>query len=707
MIWELPEVSKEEVEKYVQRYGCDPLTAAILIRRGIKEPQDIRFFLDDDIRSVHNPFLFADMGDAVERILMAKSEGEKVLVFGDRDVDGITSTALLTSRLEELGIDTLWQIPMGDEHYGLTIEAIQNFASQDGTLIITVDCGITSVQEVDFATSLGIDTIIIDHHNPQDTIPEAVAIINPKLDDSGYPFDGLCGAALVSKVLWALRFAGTNMFKQRFTLLNVRPGNESIIFEAVKLENLVEVDRLVETIVPGLIRPEDTRLVSFLANEEILVYGEKAQVRLMKQVFGPQAEIGVTDISSEIAKVFPSLQGVSLLRMLQGSKLAKFSPKTPLEIEALKQLVISYLLHKNPQLTDEYLQDLDLVAMGLVADMMPMRDENRSLVRAGLASLEKTRRQGLRQLLHVAKLAGKPISSTDLGWKLGPIINSTGRMGKPDQAVQLLLAKEQPETQVGELVKSVVAMNDSRKELGAQAWSKIYPLAKQSKAEFKNRFLLVRDDSVHRGITGILAGRLSREFNVPSVVVAFVEGRAVGSIRTVRGFSATRFMSYFEDVFENWGGHDAAGGFSLPAQKFDEFHQRITKILDYLPLDEEAEEKLVVDLKVPHDRMNPGLEDLDKLFHPHGQEFPRITYQVNDAVIDDVQFLGKTQEHIKLTLSVGKTKWPALMWGGAPRVGVDIAKSGKIDAVFHLDKNFWGTNQTLQLQLLDVKQNKG
>ena len=184
MIWELPEISRDEVQRLAERFHCDPMAAAILLRRGISAPEELRFFFDDDLKTTHNPFLFSDMEDAVDRILQARTEGERVLVFGDRDVDGITSTALLVSRLREMGMEVSWQVPMGDDHYGLTEDVVRAFAAADGTLIITVDCGITAVKEIDLAQSLGIDTLIIDHHNPQDVVPEAVAISNPKLDDS-------------------------------------------------------------------------------------------------------------------------------------------------------------------------------------------------------------------------------------------------------------------------------------------------------------------------------------------------------------------------------------------------------------------------------------------------------------------------------------------------------------------------------------------
>lgn len=703
MIWEMPRLPKEAVDDFCQRFQIDPLVGAVLLRRNIEKPEELRFFLDEDLKSTHSPFLFMEMEDAVDRVLQARAEGEKVLIFGDRDVDGITSTALLTQRLRDFGLDVKWQLPMGDESYGLTEEVITGFAGEDGSLLITVDCGITSAREIDLARDLGIDTIVIDHHNPQDDIPMAVALINPKLDDAGYPFDGLCGAALVAKFLWALRFSQTSFYKQTFTLLNVRPGNESVIFEAIKMENMVEVDRLTENIVPGIGKPEQSRLVDFLVGHEILVYDAKPQERLMRQVFGDRVDISLTDIAPEIAKTFPSLQGRSLMRMLQGSRLARFSHRPPLEIEALMQLMVSFMYHAYPALFEEYKRDLDLVALGLVADMMPMRDENRILVRHGLESLSTTPRQGLRELLQYTKVYGKPISSKDIGWKIGPIINSTGRMGRPDRAVELLLSDNRSSQEVTQLLREVVSMNAERKELGSAAWQKVYPLAKESFEQFGRRFLIVRDDSVHRGITGILAGRLCREFNAPAAVVAQLDTRLVGSIRSMRGFRATEFLSRFEDLFETWGGHDAAGGFSLGIDSYSVFLQRITEVLPFMHLEEQTEEVLAVDLMVPPVRMDEGLEAVEKILAPHGQEFPRLTYSFHGARIEDIQFLGKTQEHVKLTLQMGPRKWPALYWNASDLVGSVLQKNAVADVAFHLERNYYGQSQNLQLQIVDLK----
>ena len=315
-----------EVRNIASRYGLDLLTAAILVRRELTSPADLRFYLEKDLRFLHNPFGFTEMEDVVERINSAVEEGQKVKIFGDRDVDGITSTVLMVRALGELGLEVSWVLPQGDEAYGLSMKAVDEFAAEGGNLLITVDCGISNNREIQHAASRGIDTLVIDHHNPPEEIPPAYAILNPKMEDSGYPFPGLAGCGVTAKVIWALRFSQTEFYNQGITLLNIVPGNDSFILEAAKLVNLVEVDRIRETLVPGMVDIENTKLANFLRGR-IVVYDGKRQVDYLKRIFGAHTEIGAVDLSSEALRYFPSLEGKSLLRLKEKSRLARYQEK--------------------------------------------------------------------------------------------------------------------------------------------------------------------------------------------------------------------------------------------------------------------------------------------------------------------------------------------------------------------------------------------
>ncbi|MBQ5780959.1 MAG: DHH family phosphoesterase, partial [Spirochaetaceae bacterium] len=193
------------VKAMSEKFGCDVITSSILLRRDLAGKDDLIYYLEDDLRYTHSPFLFASMEDAVDRIYDAAENKEKVLIFGDRDVDGITATVLMYENLKNYISDVSYQVPMGDELYGLSKDAVKAFADAGGTLIITVDCGISNHEEIEYAKEFCIDVIVIDHHTPQEVLPDACAIINPKVEDCGYPFKDLSGCAVAYKVCQALR----------------------------------------------------------------------------------------------------------------------------------------------------------------------------------------------------------------------------------------------------------------------------------------------------------------------------------------------------------------------------------------------------------------------------------------------------------------------------------------------------------------------
>lgn len=705
MTWEKESLDRELVKEVAQRYDLDLLSATILVRRGVTESSEVLFFLEDDLQYAHNPFLFEEMEDVVERLLQAADEEEKVLVFGDRDVDGITSTAVMVETLRELGLDPEWRVPMGDDSYGLSVELVEEFASRDGTLIVAVDCGTTNVTEISRGQELGVDTIVIDHHNPQEELPPAAAIINPKVGDGGYPFQGLCACGVTSKVRSALAFARTDLFREQVCLLNLRPGNETVIVDAVKLENLIEVDRISEALVPDLGDLEHSRLADFLLGQKLLVYDAPGQERLFRTVFGSKVEIHLFDLAPEIWDAFPVLRNKTLLQMRDSSRLAKYTEGELSELDTLAQLYRAFVMRRFPQIKEAYRSVADLVAIGTLADMMPLRNENRILVREGLRKLNVDPSPSMRTLLERQNLLGKPINTKVVGWQIAPVINASGRMGEPDTAVRLLLSGDPAER--SELADKVVSLNRKRKKIGEDAWRRVLPKADESFREHEERLVMVHDNEVHRGVTGIIAGRLSRQFRAPAAVVTSVESGLVGSIRSVRGFGATEFLRQFEDIFIDWGGHDAAAGFNLAEENLATFMGRVRDAAKRIILDE-AVETIQVDAELPDRYMTPDLESLIARFEPYGMENPIIRFLKRGMKVEEVEFIGKEQNHLRLLLRGGEYKWPSVYWNAAERVNRDFSLGEMVDVVFELDKNHFNGQATLQLSVVDmVRQGEG
>jgi len=700
MTWEKKSVDSSKVRQISETYGIDLIPASILERRGVAQQDEIMFFLESDLTFLHNPFLFEDMEIAVDRILEAAAEGEKVRIFGDRDVDGMTSTVIMQEGLSELGIDVTWKLPEGDEPYGLTKEGVLQFFEEDGTLIITVDCGISNHAEIAYAAELGIDTIIVDHHLSDTLLPPALAIINPKIEGCGYPFPNLAGCGVAVKLIWALRFAKTELYKQEMVLLHAEPGNGTVIIQAARLENLMETDRLTEEIVPGVLNLQKSRLADFLLGLPILTYNRDLEFRQLRDAFGPKVDIHLIDAAPEIWKVFPSLTGKSLPRLKKISKSMKYKQGGGQELDAFISLFNAYIKAKYPSLSVQYAELLDLVAIGTIADMMPMKNENRILVKNGMDQLNSGNRPSLAAYLTEQNLIGKRLSTTDIGWQVSPSFNAAGRLGVPQIAVQMLLSRDQ--TRQAELARELIKLNRERKRIGEEAWERLYPKAAKSLTDHHNKLIVLNDKKLHRGITGIIATRLLNQYRVPAVVIAHLEEKMIGSVRSNLSMNVKDFLAQFEDLLIDYGGHPQAGGFSVKPHNFEGFLKRVwnaSKELEGL----KSEERLDIDAEIPASYMTPELITVVEMLEPYGEEHRPLQFLLRNAVLQEVTVMGSGNvRHLRLLVRTGTLAWPAVFWRAGDRLDMDFALGDHVDMVFRLGRNYFKNTETLQLTVLDL-----
>jgi single-stranded-DNA-specific exonuclease len=712
MKWTKKDISPEQVKEISSKYGCDLLTASILARRGYSSGDTIRFFLEDNLASLHNPFALDGMEEAVERILEAKEEGEKVLVFGDSDVDGITGTALLAGFLESIGIDVIWRIPTGDESYGLSMEAVEEFAANDGTLIITVDCGISRFSEIKKATELFIDVIVTDHHEPQDELPQALVIINPKLKGSNYPFRDLSGCGVAFKLVCALRFAQkSELYGQQVCLLNTRPVNDAWIIEIAKMRNLLVIDTLIESVVPGMVSIGETRLPAFLEGQQILVWDAPLQKQTLAKLFGKGIEVGMLDIASEIGKEIPQTAGLGLLRIKELSKTAKYSDRDLSELDVFVNLFTSYvkLREKNLQDTEAEKDDLQLAALGTIADIMPLLDENRIIIRKGLESLALKPRPGLLQLLYKLELTGRRFDVKDISWKLCPVINAARRMGSAQTAAALFFEKDRGKRE--KLAGELAAMNEERKALEEETWAVVEPIAYKSFTVYDEKFIVASSEKINKGITGLMAQRASRQFNVPAMAVSAGEEIYTGSLRSARGVNVCALLEQCGDLFVDFGGHQAAAGFSIRTGtgNWETFLDRLQSILKTIEFEEaKDEETLLIDAELPHDYLSPDILKLVDLFEPYGKDNEQLVFMSKKLSVKEINFIGRPEsKHIKMILDAGKHKWPALYWQNADRVlNGEFSVNDKVDIVYNLFRDYYRGNEIPQMIILDLIKSK-
>ncbi|WP_422481278.1 single-stranded-DNA-specific exonuclease RecJ [Pleomorphochaeta sp. DL1XJH-081] len=713
--WRKEPVSVELVRKLNETYGVDYITASLLARRGAVEPETVRFFLETDVSFLHNPFLFDEMESFVERVMQAKDEGEKVCVFGDRDVDGITSTVLLVQELEAMGMDVSWRLPEGDEPYGLTGAGLKQAADKDITLAITVDCGISNIEEVALAKTLGIDVLVTDHHLAGEMIPAAEAVIDPKLEGCGYPFAHLAGCGVVAKCIWALRFASSDFYREEFILLHAMPGNtvpgkETIIIEAARIKNLVMEDRIVEEVVPGILEIHQSRMLRFLdAGIPILAFDIDIEKQVLGRAFGANVDIHMGELRTQFEQVLPQVKGKSLFSLMRMSRSVRYT-KSPSELDVLFSLFTAYVLKSVPGLSTEYEKILDLVAMGTIGDLMPMVNENRILVRTGMRMMTEGVRKELLALMTMQNLVGKQLSTSDIGWQLTPVINASGRLGRPDVAVNMLLAKDMRSCE--EFAGELMRLNKERQKQGEDSWGRLLPKARNSHGDFDGKFLMVEDATVSRGLTGIMASRLLRQFNVPSMVIAHLDNeRVTGSIRSPQHFNVRDFLSTFEDLFLDFGGHRCAGGFSMEYKHLDALRSRIVQAIDLVESRDGIEdEPVLIDAELPPDYLTPKLISLVEIFEPYGEGNPPLQFLIRGANVEELQLLNRSKgsgaAHVKMQLQYGGFRWPALYWNGADDVGSVFNEHDEVDVVFRMGRNYFRNNETLQLTVVSVQKHK-
>ena len=699
-------IESQEVKDIASRYKVSLLLASILVRRGITRPEDLKFYLQDEIKYLHNPFLFHQMEDAVDRILDAASEGERVLVFGDRDADGITSTVLMTDMLSELGIvDPFWKLPEGDEEYGLTFGAVDFAVENDITLIITVDCGISTKDEIAYAAEKSIDVIVLDHHTAPAELPECTAIINPKVPDCGYPFRDLAGCGVVAKLIWALEFSRTSYYNKNVTLLNIVPGPDGcFIFNAKKLYNLVEVAQITETVVPGVITSlESTRLMDFFSGSVIITFGAQNQKRFFRAAF-PQVDLETLDLAPEVYKLFPILSGMGLLKMRELSHDSRYSSKEITELDVLLSLFKLLLYKKYPALSDEYEKRLPLVALGTIADLMPLKDENRILVKQGLKHLKTSKNHGLNWLLYEQKMMDKSITVTDVSWYLTPVINASGRQGKPYIAVKFF--KSTTPSEIEMLGKELFDLNKQRKKEGEEYLNLLTHSARKSFEDFSSSLVLTGGKGVPRGITGILASKFSNYFNVPAIIYTVMENKVVGSIRSVRGYSIMPLLDYCDEVFMDHGGHDFAGGFSLDVSNLERFKNKVNQYIEEIGINIQDEPAVEIDAELHYGYLTlDNILDVVPRLAPYGEGNKPLIFLARKLVIKNIEPFGQNKVgNLRLSLSAGENNlWQAVYWGNGDRAGRDLNIGDTVDAIFNVRNNYFRYKESPQLVIKEIE----
>lgn len=495
-----------------KRYADTPAICELLVQRGVTSVKEAEQFFSPSLRDLHDPFLMPQMDLAVARLNRAMGSKQRIMVYGDYDVDGTTAVSLVYKYLRNYYSNIDYYIPTRyDEGYGISRRVIDEFHQQGVKLVIILDCGIKAIEEIRYAASLGIDFIICDHHVPDDELPPATAILNPKLEGSTYPYQHLSGCGVGYK------------FMQGFSMSN----------------------------------------------------------------------------------------GIN-----------------PIDLESM----------------------LDLVAVSIAADIVPMTGENRILTYHGLRRINSNPNMGLRAILRISGLSGREITISDVIFKIGPRINASGRMQSGREAVDLLVARDAADAL--EKAKAIDQYNKDRKELDKRITEEANAiLSLRDEIHSDKKSIVIYNKEWHRGIIGIVASRLTELYYKPAVVLTHSNGLATGSSRSVQGFDIYKAVDASRDLLENFGGHTYAVGLSLKEENIPEFTRRFEEYVANNITTTQLTPQLDIDTYITFADITPRLLSLLKRFNPFGpgnQKPVFCTRNVTD--FGTSKLVGKQLEHIKLEL---------------------------------------------------------
>ena len=555
-IWKIKEIDSTKVKEYTEKFKISEVAAKMLLAKDLTEDK-IDEYLNPSIDKLHDPYLLNDMDVLVDRIILAKTRNEKVAIYGDYDVDGITSITLIYTFLRDLGLDMVYYLPDRiEEGYGLNTEALKKLKDEGVSLVITVDCGISAVSEVEYAKSIGLDVCITDHHECSDTLPNAISIVNPKRPDSTYPFNSLAGVGVTFKVLSAI----------------------------VKRLGLDE---------------------------------------------------------------------------------------------------------------NEYLKYLDIAAVGTIADIVPLVGENRIITANGLELLAKTKNEGLKALMKVARI--EKVDSDNVSFGIAPRINASGRMADATVAVKMLLAENEMEAY--KYAKVLDSQNTKRQEVEKGIYNEAIAQIEKEGLD-KKKTMVIAGEKWHQGVIGIVASKLTEKYLKPVILLAYDGETAKGSGRIPAGISLYDALSNCSDLLTTFGGHELAAGLTLETKNIEAFIEKFEQVITSM---REEDFVRIIDIDTEITKKDVTLNILDdiNLLAPFGQKNKKPVFMYKNLKVTSVSTL-KEDKHLKFRLSDGDFYVDAVFFGAGNRRD-EVTLGDKIDVAVNISLNEFQGRKSIQFLMSDFK----
>ncbi|MCK9582287.1 MAG: exonuclease domain-containing protein [Endomicrobiales bacterium] len=730
--WQLIVSDKELIARLSEETGLSNIICTVLVNRGVTTSLDMCNYINTKIENLTNPFLLSGMVKAAERIRKAVYDNEKILIYGDKDVDGLTAVCVMHNTLKALGSEPLWYIP-SDEGYGLHEPVIKEFADKGVSLIITVDCGITALNQIDYANSLGIDVVVTDHHAPVDPLPSAYAIINPKVAPD-YTFKDLAGCSVAFKLSEALMLSFGKSFNIEFAAIDIEttglnPAQDQICeLSAVLFKNgviqgtfstLVKISKPIHPVASAVNGITDDMLEN--APEPEIALKKFFDFIGLRTLVAHNSDFDLSFLKLAAKKYFrreisnPVVDTLLLARKLlacESYKLASVAKKLEVlcDESSLHRALADAMLAYKVYLALERLSDcrmdyfrrsaMDLLALGTIADIMPLIAENRIIVKEGLKSISNTQRVGLKKLVercHNPIKNGPGFTAKTIAWQVSPVLNAAGRMGKASVALKLLLSCEEREAH--DLINELLDLNDDRKNLQSLNLEKFEPLLKLQCDVEKDKILIVCASDLAHGVTGIIASRISKKYNKPTVLLINQGDEAVGSARSAGGFDITAAFSKVSHLLVKFGGHAQAAGLTIKTENIPLFTQELKKVAGELLSELSQEQKTLVDLELSLSEISPDLlMELAKL-EPFGAANPEPIFIVRDVKLHEIAKIG---DHLKLKVSKNSAHRINAFGRDMGSLKNDFCENQHADLLLKVESNFWQDTFSVQLNLLDI-----
>ncbi len=733
--WILPKKYEEQTIKNLsEKLSLPKQIIEIFINRGYDTEEKIKKFISDDIFYLQNPFLFNDMTLAVDITKKHIEQKNKILIWGDRDVDGISSVCLLYRTLKKLTAEVSWYIPQ-TEGYGLHKNILEKYINEI-KLVITVDCGITELEEIKYLLENKIDVVITDHHEPDlSTITQirnlGIPIINPHLDDYK-GFKELAGVGVVLKFISALIMSyDKNFYNKPFVVLDIETTGLSPIVDeiceiaAVKIVNFIPKETFHTLVKPKQVIPQDVIRIHGITNELVKDAPtiEEVLPKLMEflkdsTIVVHNADFDISFLNYQLKKV--GLQQIPQSQVIDTLKLSK--EYIPLSSHSLSSLSTNFLFNNKPnhRALEDVLATIELfyylyfitnpkiklfieeattfAFLGTISDLMPLVEDNRIIVKKGLEKFTSSHLPTANIIIEYIKqvLKKTTIDAETISWHFIPLLNSAGRMQQVEVGINFLLAENIEEAKF--YFNQLLEINAKRKSLQNTNLSIFYNLIEKQCNLKEDLILIVVADGIEHGVTGIVANHILKEFNRPVVLLISENAKAIGTARSPKGVNIYQILKKCENLFEKFGGHENACGFTISYEKISLLKKQL-KILEKELIIEPP--LIQIDTELTPENFNLEFYKYLKILEPCGFDNPYPIFIMKNAKVVEWKYIGKDNKYSSITFEIDKKTIPAICWD-IPEIGTILRNFLYFNTVGELEEDPQNKNK-LRFVLLDLQ----